>query len=67
MFDLEAVIWTDHVLVLSQYTSITLPFQIGLNGGWSSMSLHTEKGLLLGHFTLARLSSENPELSLSRA
>ncbi len=34
-------------LVLSQYTSITLPFQTVFNGGWSSMSLYNEKGLLL--------------------
>ena len=33
-------------LVLSQYASITLPFQIVFNGGWSSMSLYIEKGLL---------------------
>ncbi len=33
-------------LVLSQYTSITLPFPIVFNGGWSSMSLYIEKGLL---------------------
>ena len=36
-------------LVLSQYTSITLPFQIVFNGGWSSMSLYIEKGLLCAH------------------
>ena len=34
------------LIVLSQYTSITLSFQIGFNGGWSSMSLYTEKGLM---------------------
>ena len=33
-------------LVLSQYTSITLPFQIVFNSGWPSMSLYIEKGLL---------------------
>ena len=33
-------------LVLSQYTSITLSFPIVFNGGWSSMSLYIEKGLL---------------------
>ncbi len=33
-------------LVLSQYASITLPFKIVFNGGWSSMSLYIEKGLL---------------------
>ncbi len=33
-------------LVLFQYASITLPFQTVFNGGWSSMSLYTEKGLL---------------------
>ena len=34
------------MLVLSQYTSITLPFPIVFNGGWSSMSQYIEKGLL---------------------
>ena len=32
-------------LGLSQYTSISLPFQTVFNGGWSSMSLYNEKGL----------------------
>ncbi len=35
-------------VVLSQYASITLPFQIVFNGGWSSMSLYIEKGLVCG-------------------
>ncbi len=35
-----------HTIVLSQYTSITLPFPIVFNDGWSSMSLYIEKGLL---------------------
>ncbi len=34
-------------IVLSQYTSITLPIPIVLNGGWSSMSLYIEKGLMI--------------------
>ena len=33
-------------IVLSQYTSITLPFPIVFNGGWSSMSQYIEKGLI---------------------
>ena len=33
-------------LVLSQYATITLPFQTVFNDGWSSMSLYIEKGLL---------------------
>ncbi len=40
---------TADLLVLSQYTSITLPFPIVFNGGWSSMSLYIEKGLLYPH------------------
>ncbi len=35
-----------NIIVLSQYTSITLPFQIVFSGGWSSMSLYIEKGLM---------------------
>ncbi len=38
-----------HTLVLSQYTSISLPFQTVFNGGWSSMSLYNEKGLFTIH------------------
>ena len=34
-------------IVLYQYTSITLPFPIVFNGGWSSMSLYNEKGLMM--------------------
>ncbi len=37
-------------IVLSQYTSISLPFQTVFNGGWSSMSLYNEKGLMMGRF-----------------
>ncbi len=33
-------------IILSQYTSITLPFQIVFNDGWPSMSLYIEKGLM---------------------
>ncbi len=33
-------------IVFSQYTSITLSFQIVFNGGWPSMSLYIEKGLM---------------------
>ena len=35
-----------HSIVLFQYASVTLAFQIVFNGGWSSMSLYIEKGLI---------------------
>ncbi len=33
-------------IVLSQYTGISLPFQTVFNGGWSSLSLYNESGLM---------------------
>ena len=33
-------------IVLSQYTTITSPFQTVFNGGWSSMCQYIEKGLM---------------------
>ena len=37
----------DLTIVLSQYASITLPFQIVFNGRWPRMSLYIEKGLMM--------------------
>ncbi len=59
------------ILVLSQYTSITLPFPIVFYGGWSSMSQYTEKGLLwfcrlAQLFKLAQLSATLPKNRLTR-
>ncbi len=50
---------TSLALVLSQYTSITLPFPILFNGGWSSMSLYIEKGLLYAHVSPKKLQNFN--------
>ncbi len=37
----------ENPIVLAQYASITLPFQIVFDGGWSSMGLYIEKRLMI--------------------
>ncbi len=52
-------------IVLSQYTSITLPFQTVFNGGWSSMSLYNEKGLIGAPTLKPEMWADTPGKALS--